>query len=138
MIAGVSGGLAEYFDVDPVIVRVCFIASFFFWGFSCVIYVILWMIVPNENPSVAFTENTVFDSESSNSDNKKTMACEHKSKAKDKTYFVFAVALIAIGTLMLIDRIVPSLDSSIILSSLLIICGLAMILKPSKKQESNR
>ncbi len=47
MIAGVCGGLAEYFDIDPVIVRVGFSILLLPGGLPGLVpYVILWIIVP--------------------------------------------------------------------------------------------
>ncbi|KKS29113.1 MAG: Phage shock protein C, PspC [Parcubacteria group bacterium GW2011_GWA2_43_11] len=46
IIAGVASGIARYFDIDPVIVRVLFVISLFFNGFGFFAYIILWLIVP--------------------------------------------------------------------------------------------
>lgn len=46
-IAGVCGGLAEYFDVDPVLVRVLTVLlAFISMGGAVVAYILLWIIVP--------------------------------------------------------------------------------------------
>jgi phage shock protein C len=48
MIAGVCGGLAEYFQVDPTLVRIIYVAvsilSVAFPGI--LVYIILWIIIP--------------------------------------------------------------------------------------------
>jgi len=46
IIAGVASGLARYFDIDPVIVRILFIVSIFFNGLGILAYIILWLVVP--------------------------------------------------------------------------------------------
>lgn len=48
MIAGVCGGLAEYFDLDPTLVRVGYVLlSVVSAGFpGLLVYVVLWLIVP--------------------------------------------------------------------------------------------
>ena len=46
MIAGVSTGLAAYFNIDPVWVRVLFIATLFISGAGLIGYIILWIVVP--------------------------------------------------------------------------------------------
>jgi len=46
MIAGVAAGLATYFDIDTIIVRLIFIALVFFGGSGVLLYVILWLLVP--------------------------------------------------------------------------------------------
>lgn len=47
MIAGVCGGLAEYFDLDPVIVRIVAVVLLLPGGLPGILpYIILWVIVP--------------------------------------------------------------------------------------------
>ena len=46
MIGGVCTGLGEYFEIDPVILRVLFVAAFFFGTVGFWLYMILWIIVP--------------------------------------------------------------------------------------------
>ena len=46
IIAGVASGLAQYFDIDPVIVRLIFVVSVFFNGLGVLAYLILWLVVP--------------------------------------------------------------------------------------------
>ena len=46
IIAGVSAGLAKYFDIDPVIVRVIFVVSVLFNGFGIIAYIVLWLLIP--------------------------------------------------------------------------------------------
>lgn len=49
MIAGVCGGLAEYFKIDPVIVRVIAVILLLPGGFPGLIpYAVMWIIVPKE------------------------------------------------------------------------------------------
>lgn len=43
-IAGVCGGLAEYFNIDPTLVRVVFAAAVIFAGFGFWTYIILWIV----------------------------------------------------------------------------------------------
>lgn len=48
MIGGVCGGIAEYFNIDPVIVRVAAVALFFMGGSALLAYVIGLIIIPSE------------------------------------------------------------------------------------------
>jgi phage shock protein PspC (stress-responsive transcriptional regulator) len=43
---GVSAGLGEYFNIDPIWIRLVFIALCFLKGLGLLIYVILWIVVP--------------------------------------------------------------------------------------------
>lgn len=50
MIAGVCGGIAEYFDIDATLVRVAFVLlSLLSAAFpGLIVYLILWVIIPEE------------------------------------------------------------------------------------------
>ena len=50
VLAGVCGGLAEYFDFDPVLVRVAYAFLTLFTAFSGLIfYIVLWIVMPEKN-----------------------------------------------------------------------------------------
>ena len=44
--AGVCGGLAEYFDVDPVVIRIIFVLMVLFGGSGVLLYIVAIFIVP--------------------------------------------------------------------------------------------
>lgn len=55
-IAGVCGGIAEYFNIDPTIIRVIFVLLLLPGGLPGFIpYVILWIVVPKNPTSVTKT-----------------------------------------------------------------------------------
>ena len=50
-LTGVAGGLAEYFDLDPVLVRLAFVLLAFAGGSGVVLYIVLAIIMPvGEDP----------------------------------------------------------------------------------------
>ena len=51
VIAGVSGGLGRYFDIDPVIVRIAFAVSIFFGGLGGLAYIAAMVFVPSDDGS---------------------------------------------------------------------------------------
>jgi len=51
-IAGICGGLGEYFDIDPTIVRLIWIASVLIAGTGLLAYLIAWMIIPEKSKAV--------------------------------------------------------------------------------------
>ncbi|MFQ5640280.1 MAG: PspC domain-containing protein [bacterium] len=84
MIGGVCGGVAEYFDIDPVMVRVLWAVSCLVQGIGAVLYILGWIIMP-ENPS------------------------QEKRVAKEKvdsknTGMIWGVVLIVIGAFLLMGR----------------------------------
>ena len=48
MIAGVCAGIAIYFDIDPTIVRIIYVLMFFMLGTGILLYLILWLVIPQE------------------------------------------------------------------------------------------
>lgn len=48
-IAGVCGGLAQYLDVDPVLVRLAFVILGFASGIGIPIYIVLAVVTPKES-----------------------------------------------------------------------------------------
>ena len=49
MIAGVAGGLAQIFNIDPLLVRIALVALAFLNGFGFILYLALWLLAPNED-----------------------------------------------------------------------------------------
>jgi phage shock protein PspC (stress-responsive transcriptional regulator) len=52
-IAGVAAGLADYFDLDPTIIRVVWLLAFLCGGAGLLAYVILWIALPPGPTGVA-------------------------------------------------------------------------------------
>jgi phage shock protein C len=66
MLAGVCGGLASYIGVDPTIVRLIFVISVFVtFTTSLFLYLIFWLIIPEEPVSGAVDVVDVVDIPSS-------------------------------------------------------------------------
>ena len=47
-IAGVCGGIAEYFDIDPIIIRLITLILVLSAGGGLIAYIIAWIVVPEE------------------------------------------------------------------------------------------
>ena len=51
MVAGVAAGVAEYLDIDPVLVRLLFVLLTILGGHGILVYAILWLLMPQESVS---------------------------------------------------------------------------------------
>jgi phage shock protein C len=58
-IAGVCAGLADYFDLDPTIVRVVWLLAVLCLGTGLLLYIILWIVLPLAPAGVIPTSATV-------------------------------------------------------------------------------
>ena len=52
VISGVCSGLAAYFGIDPIILRILFVIFFFVGGSSFWVYIILWVAIPEARTSI--------------------------------------------------------------------------------------
>ena len=63
MLGGICGGLAEYLDVDPSIIRLVFVVLIVLsWGLFLLVYIAAWVIVP-VSPEESTLQTTRTDGE---------------------------------------------------------------------------
>ncbi len=48
VIAGVCGGIAEYLDADPTIIRLLWVLGTLIWGAGFLFYLLAWIIIPEK------------------------------------------------------------------------------------------
>ena len=53
MIAGVCSGIGRRFGIDPTIVRIAFVASLLLPGPQILIYLVAWILMPEESSTLA-------------------------------------------------------------------------------------
>lgn len=53
-IAGVCGGLGEYFDIDPTVFRIILGVAFLTGGFGFIPYIILWFVLPRDYDKISY------------------------------------------------------------------------------------
>ncbi|MBX3042955.1 MAG: PspC domain-containing protein [Candidatus Kapabacteria bacterium] len=126
-IGGVAGGLGEYFDVDPVIIRVIFIVSLFAWGLSLIVYIALWIFVPlsDDIEGVEFSEDV-------KAEVPEVEKIIYEARQNQRRIIGGSI-LIAFGMLFLLKRFIPQIDLSYIWPLILVGFGAYIIYKASKK-----
>ena len=115
IIWGVCGGLADYFGIDPVIVRVIFVLLIFANGLGILAYIILAVVIPAESskaatPKEALRENVTELKESTSElgrEIRSSLAGEEKdeeetAKARRSHLNILGIVLIIIGILFLL------------------------------------
>ncbi len=48
IIGGVCGGIAEYLETDPTLIRIIWVLGSLLWGAGIFAYLILWIIIPEK------------------------------------------------------------------------------------------
>lgn len=125
MISGVAGGLGNYFEIDPVLIRIIFIAATFMSGVGAVSYILLWIIVPIEpvvriagEPDITIPEQNIVE----------------ESDTKKRRGAVVGVILIAFGAIFLADNLLPFFDFEEFWPMLLIAIGIGLVWNANKKR----
>jgi len=146
VIAGVAGGLAEYFDVDVVIFRLLFVLLFFFGGGGLLAYIIMWIVVPAKRVSFQYGNSSASQpgatgQNTANADNTSAEPQQNTAATKRHTpsngSLVAGIILIVMGVLFLINRMMPWVDLGNFWPVLLIIGGF-FIIDPNILKSKNR
>lgn len=130
MLGGVCGGLGEYFDIDPVIIRILFVVAVLFGGGGVLAYIILWIVIPQKPYTVPKFENSSEpknDGESSTSNESRFDEFISQKKKMNKTSLA-GIVLIFLGVLFLLDNFVPRFSFHDFWPLILIGIGFALIL----------
>lgn len=156
MLAGVCGGLGDYFDIDPVIFRAIFIFSTIGAGAGIIVYIVLWIIVPEETKLYmrrgaaagreATTENAEGAANAENGEfqtppgygNRRSRRVDPQ-KRKSDAQTVWALVLISLGVSFLLHNMIPWLHFGHLWPLLLIAIGAFLLWKNirDKKSEEN-
>ena len=56
IIAGVCGGLGEYFNIDPIIVRILWVLFSLFGGGGIIAYIVAWLLIPDAKTKLSIVE----------------------------------------------------------------------------------
>lgn len=154
MIGGVCGGIAEYLQVDPVLIRVVAVISIFFGGAGIIAYIIAAIIMPRkEDPSNKSDKDTFYernygqasstDSKTENTDqipdaspedqenwdkNKSEKEVKNIKTGKDFR-ILLGLCLIGFGAFFFLRQFVYWLNFSFVIAVALIVMGIYLIIK---------
>ncbi|HOZ37035.1 MAG TPA: PspC domain-containing protein [bacterium] len=112
IIFGVCGGLAEYFDLDPIIVRALFVLFALMGGGAIILYLLLALIIPSDNPAVSSSQE-VKDFARDLGTKVHEVAGEFKSPKPDQSSATgsgrrfFGLIVLLIGLYFLLREILP-------------------------------
>jgi len=109
MLGGVCGGLGAYFDADPNLIRLIFVVLAVVPGFGVPIYLVLWLILPEEGEASGQPiGDRVRDGADEIADRAKKLGEEIRSTAKTThraAIFTIGLLLIAIGVVFLLRNL---------------------------------
>ncbi|MFC1750749.1 PspC domain-containing protein [Pseudomonadota bacterium] len=102
LIAGIAGGIAEYFDIEPVIVRIAFLILAFLQGVGILLYIVMWFIIPSKKGKQAdvISQNTQEIKETA-----ENFLDNLDSNQSSRPNRIFGIILIGIGVLFLLNNL---------------------------------
>jgi len=124
-IAGVCGGLGEYFDIDPTIIRIVAVLLIFADGIGLLAYIIAWIAMPQR--PLATTEVHIQKPESE----------QGKEKNSSVSLLIPGIILIALGIFFLFENFYWWFDfGSFFWPVLLIAIGIFLIIGRRNSHET--
>ena len=108
VIGGVCGGLAQYLQVDPVLLRIAAVALALSGGAGVVAYIVAWILIPEATgPEPAPSERV---------ENRHGLAV------------AAGAALVAVGGLLLLNQVVPWFNAAIVWPIMVVIVGALVLI----------
>ena len=136
MIAGVCGGLANYFKIDSSLVRIIFVLLLLGGGCGILVYLILWLVIPKEKgiEKEINREEKLEEFVEDVKNKAKSMAKEIKIDTKvikpRKNINVLGIVLIMVGVVVIWNQISPmTIDWNFFWPGLLILVGILVLFR---------
>ena len=138
---GVAGGIAEYFDVDPIIIRMLFAVIAFAGGGGVLVYIILWIAIP---PRPIFPPNFHMGGDSTSpppppgsfeaaADQSQPYQAEPMNTSftdrekSNRGGLIGGLVLITLGAIFLADKLIPRINFGDIWPLILVVVGAVLI-----------
>ena len=131
MFLGVAGGLAEWFDVDPSIVRLAFVLFSLAGGAGLIVYIAMAIFVPERpkgvpvRPGVALSGDHAPDAASGTP----------RVAGDNRGAIVFGVLLVIVGGWFLLRRAIPALELDNWWPGLLIGLGVVLLVSAARGRD---
>ena len=147
ILGGVAGGVADYFDMDPSIVRIVWaVLALVTGGIFLVLYIVMWIVVP-EGPSAATVAQAAAPPPSAPPGEPGTEASapdgapaaapppaadwatqeQRIRRGGSGGAVIFGAILIVLGVWFLIDQYVPAFNSDLLWPVALVVLGIVLL-----------
>ena len=145
VIAGVCGGLAEYFSIDAILIRLLFLVLIIFGGGGLLAYVILWIITPEKTIEFSQTQNSS-DMENTQSTHQEPMGSDPSKndpfrypprKQRDRGNLIGGLVLITLGIIFLADEFIPHVSFSDLWPLILVVIGVGLLINNFSGRRNN-
>lgn len=131
IIAGIAGGLGEYFEIDPTLIRLLFLILIFS-GVGLAAYIVAWILIPM-NPKCGSAKSGSDEIQ----EKAETIAEEFRGKVKggdSSTRIILGAIILGFGFLLLFQNFVGDYIWKIFWPAILILVGFYFITKSSNQE----
>jgi phage shock protein PspC (stress-responsive transcriptional regulator) len=146
VIAGVCSGLGDYFEIDPVMVRLIFVALTIAAGGGVLIYIILWIALPVKSillrqPDDSSTmEKKDYHPEEPAPASDSTInpdPLRKKNRQKSRGTMIGGLVLITLGFLFLADEFIPHVNFGDLWPVILVVIGVGLLVNSTSHTKQN-
>ncbi len=126
VLSGVAGGMAEYFEIDPVFVRLGWVASVLVTGgISILVYIVMVIVVPRGGRATPSNADVVVDESSRDTVESEVTMRERSERRR----YLLGICLIVAGIALLINNMgfLGSVDWGVVAAVSVIGAGAAII-----------
>lgn len=149
VISGVCGGLAEYFDIDPVIVRLICVLLFFTKAIGFIAYIVCMIIIPEapfgykqkyNNPYDEDANDSDINNEGSNEESKQQCTYDNKysENTDEKNKMILGIVLIGLGIFIFAKKLFYWFDFVNLGGIILVLAGAYIIVNGRGKSNEKK
>ena len=131
VLGGVAGGVADYLDVDPSIVRIIWVVlAAVTGGLFLVLYIVMWFVVPEAPSEAGLGVGSVPTGQPGSVPSSAPPwqpSAERMRRAGSGGAVILGLALVAVGVWFLVDEYLPDFDRDLIWPIALVALGAALL-----------
>jgi len=135
VIGGVAGGLGDYLDIDPVLIRIAFVVAIFFGGVGFLAYIIAWIIIP-EQPRESTMSTPIDPQQSTAPPQPQPPQPPTPPQRHGRGSIVGGLVLLVIGFLFLAENFLPDFHFGDWWPLILVAIGVGMLYRAVRSNQS--
>lgn len=131
LLFGVAGGLAEFFDIDPVLVRLGWVLlTVASAGIGALAYIVLAIVTPNARRSVSREVGSVGDVSNESSEEMVETSVDEGLPRRQVARNVFGVGLVIVGVMVLLGNlgVFDTIRWDIVWPAVIVVLGVIILL----------
>jgi phage shock protein PspC (stress-responsive transcriptional regulator) len=132
-IGGVCAGLADYFTVDVTLVRAIFLIALFGFGTGFLLYIILWIVMPEKKMGNYTNPDETVDYTVDDTGNAQPIAEKKPVAKKEQENVIGGLILVTLGLVFLADELMPWFSFSKLWPLVIVAIGIGLLWNQNRK-----